>query len=281
MLAGWLLSVAGGIPDTTVVMRRGDRVVMEGFTGSIEVRAWNRDELSLTGAMDEAHGVVVRRVGDRVRVSPGDRKDRRLSRELELRIPSWAPVEIQGRTLDVDVSGLAADVSVATGEGDIVCADVSGTVTLATVEGTIDVRGARGRVSARSRGDDVVLIGVEGVVDAYSGDGDVTLEDVTSSSVRAETLDGDLSFTGALAAGGTYTFSVHDGDADLVLPAGTGARARVSTFDGEFVSDFPVTLQGYGGRGAFEFTLGNGAAQLEIKVFDGEIRLHSGTAVKR
>lgn len=278
-LAGWLLSLAGASPDTTLTLRRGDRVVMEGFSGSIQVRAWDRAVLSLSGAMDEAQDLAVSRTGDRLVVSPGARRGRRLPREIELRLPSWAPLEIQGRTLDVDLSGTAADVTVTSVEGDIVVADVAGTVTLSTVDGTIDVRGARGPVSARSRDGDVTLVGVEGDVDAYSGSGDLTLDDVTGTSVKAETLDGDLTFAGALAAGGSYSFSTHDGDAVLVLPARTSVRARVSTFDGEFLSDFPVTLQGIG-RGAFEFTLGDGAALLEIKVFDGEIRLRSGTAVK-
>jgi len=280
MLAGWLLSVAGSPPDTTVAMRRGDRVVMEGFNGSIQVRAWDRAELSLTGAMDEAQDVAVSRVGDRLVVRPGERGGRRLPREIELRLPSWAPLEMQGRTLDVDVSGATADVTVTTVEGNIVCAGVSGTLTLSTVDGTVEVRDARGPVTARSRDGDVMLVGVEGEVDAYSGSGDLTLEDVTATFVKAETLDGDLTFTGALAPGGSYSFSTHDGDAELVLPAGTSARATVSTFDGEFISDLPVTMQGIG-RGVFEFVLGDGAALLEIKVFDGEIRLRSGTAVKQ
>jgi len=96
---------------------------------------------------------------------------------------------------------------------------------------------------------------------------------VESSSVRAETLDGNLTFTGNLARGGSYAFSVHDGDADITVPATAGALVRVATFDGEFTSDFRVTLQRYGGGGKFEFTLGDGSAQVDIAVFDGDIRL--------
>ncbi len=280
MLVGLLLSPAGDLPDTTVAVRRGDRVVVEGFHGSVRARAWDRAELSLSGPLDEAEDVAVTRSGDRLVVSPGDRRGRRLPREIELRLPSWAPLEIQGRTVDVDVSGTTAEVMVTTVEGDVFCSDVSGTVTLSTADGTIEVRDADGRVSVRSRDGDVTLQGVRAEVDAYSGDGDLTLEDVTGPLVRAETIDGDLTFAGALASGGSYSFSTHDGDVELLLPAGTSARAKVSTFDGEFLSDFPVTLQSLG-RGVFEFTLGNGAARLEIEVFDGEIRLRSGAGVMR
>lgn len=52
-----------------------------------------------------------------------------------------------------------------------------------------------------------------------------------------------------------------------------GARVSVATFDGEFVSDFPVRVERFRGGRAFEFTLGDGQARIEIEVFDGEIHL--------
>jgi DUF4097 and DUF4098 domain-containing protein YvlB len=128
-------------------------------------------------------------------------------------------------------------------------------------------------VTVRSQGDDVTVVDVTGPVDARSGNGDVTILNSTSDSIRAETLDGDLSFSGALARGGSYFFSVHDGDATFALPRDVGARVTIKTFDGEFSSDFPVTLQRYGGSSAFDFTLGDGGARLEVEVFDGEIQI--------
>ena len=275
VLAGWLLASGGAPPDTTVELRRGDRVVVENLSGTVEVQAWDRAALALRGEADEGSAVVVRRVGDRVVVGSGDSKGRGLGVDVRLRLPPWVALEIRGRSLDVAVSGMASEVQVHTVEGDVRASDVSGSVTLASVEGRIEVRNGRGRISARSRGNDVILRAVEGTVEVESGSGDLLLEDLTATSVQAETLDGNLTFQGTLARGGTYRFSVHDGDADLVVPPGTGARARVSTFDGEFVSDFPITLQRYGGGGVFEFTLGDGGADLEVQVFDGEIRLRS------
>jgi hypothetical protein len=276
LMAGWLLVSGGSAPDTTLSLNRGDRVVVEGIMGSVEVLTWDRQSVAVEEESLEDRLVGVRREGGQIVVGPGDRKGRGLSLELRLRVPSWVPVEIRGRDLDVNASGTASELSVRTVEGDIVVEGVSGRVELSTVEGRVEVHGARGNITARSRGGDVTLVQVEGTVDVESGDGDLRLEDVAASSVRAQTLDGDVHFQGSLTSGGTYLFSTHDGDADLVLPPHTGARARVSTFDGEFTSDFPVTLQKYGGGGVFEFTLGDGGASLEIEVFDGEIRLRSG-----
>jgi len=272
LLAGWLLAV-GAAPDTTVALRRGDRVVVQNLSGSVEVRTWDRAELAVEGWGEEIVHLGVERSGDRLVVGSTDRKGRGLDVEVRLRVPAWASLEIRGRELEVDVSGTESELQVHTVEGAIVASRVSGVVTLTTVDGVIRVEDATGRIAARSRGDDVTLRRVRGEVEAHSGSGDVVLEEMSASSVRAETLDGDLRFQGSLSRGGSYWFSVHDGDADLTLPRGVGASVKVATFDGEFTSDFPVTLQRYGGGGVFEFVLGDGGAKLEIQVFDGEIHL--------
>lgn len=275
LLAGTLLSPAS-IPDTTVALRRGDHVVVENLSGRVVVRAWDRGELGFAGDGDRVRDLGVVRSGRRVTVGSTDRKRRGLDVDMELRVPPWVSLEVRGRSVDVTVVGLTEGVQVHTVEGDIVAQAVGGDVTLSTVDGEIRVDGAAGRVTARSRGDDVRLARVRGDVDVSSGSGDVVLEAIEAASVRAETLDGDLSFQGELRRGGSYWFSVHDGDAEVTLPPGAGVRAKVSTFDGEFTSQVPVVLKGYRGGGTFEFVLGDGGASLEIHVFDGEIRLLSG-----
>lgn len=195
-----------------------------------------------------------------------------------VRLPAWVDLEIQGRSVDVWIAGMESRVGVRNLSGDLHVERVSGEVRLATVEGAIEVRDVRGAVSARSQGEGIRLVDVEGDIDVSTGSGDLRLEGIRSGSVVAETLDGDVLFAGPLQAGGSYRFSVHDGDATLELPRSTAAEVRVATFDGEFVSDFPVLLQRFGGGGVMEFTLGDGGADLEIEVFDGEIRLREARA---
>jgi DUF4097 and DUF4098 domain-containing protein YvlB len=237
------------------------------------VEVWDRPELSLSGEAGEARDVIVQRSGSRVTVEPAGRKGRSGEVEIRVRVPAWAALDIRGRRVDVTVRGTTAGVRVRNLSGDIRALDTAGQLDLSSVDGEILVRDARGNVTAGSRGDDVSVTGARGTVDVRTGSGDLTLDDVESSSVRAETLDGDLSFSGSLVPDGTYAFSVHNGDARIAIPESPGARVRVATFDGEFTSDFPVTLQGYSGGGQFEFTVGQGAARMEIEVFDGEIRL--------
>ena len=101
----------------------------------------------------------------------------------------------------------------------------------------------------------------------------ILLDQIESVTVRAEAQDGDIVYSGAIAAGGEYRFYLHDGDVLLQLPADVSARVHVSTFDGEFTSDFPVRVESFSAGRQFDFVLGGGSALLEIEVFDGEIRL--------
>lgn len=276
LMAGWFLAGAVGpavaAPDTTVELRRGDRVVVERFTGELSIESWSRSSLSVGGDADDVRGVAVTRSGSDVTVRPSDRKARTNDVDLVVRVPPWVRLEVSGRELDVSVAGVEGGVTVRNVSGDVRMDRVGGEVVINTVEGEIGVYGARGPVTAHSRGDDVTLSDVTGDVDVASGDGDLRLEDVTASKLRAETLDGDVYFSGPLASEGTYSISVHDGDATVVLPGNTDAHVSVSTFDGELTSEFPVTLRRYQGGGVFDFTLGDGSAQVEVKVFDGEIR---------
>ncbi|HSG07957.1 MAG TPA: DUF4097 family beta strand repeat-containing protein [Longimicrobiales bacterium] len=272
LFAGWLMA-ATVLPDTIIELRHGDTVVFSEVSGEIVVETWDRSELSVVGEGGDPRDLVVVREGARVNVQPGERKGRSVEVDVLIRVPAWAGLDIRGRRLDVAVSGTTADVRVRNVTGDIRVSETSGRLVLNSADGQVEVLDARGSVTVTSRGDDVTLRGVRGTVDVRSGSGNVVLEDVESSSVRAETLDGDLTFSGSLARGGTYAFSVHDGDASIAIPESPGVLVRVATFDGEFTSDFPVVLEGYGGGGQFEFTIGDGSARMEIKVFDGEMRL--------
>ena len=258
--------------DTIVTVERGDRIVLQNLSGEILVRAWDRDEVEIRGE-DEEMALIVRSSGGTVRVSRDDRKGRRRSVEASIRVPVWADLEVNGRTLDIAIEGVGGRLAVNSVSGDVWIENAAGPVTVRTIEGEIDIVGARGSVTASSQSDEVRLRDVTGDVDVHSGSGDLTLADVRSARVRAETQDGDITFSGTVEDGGSYGFFVHDGDAHIAIPSTASARVAVSTFDGDFESEFPVRIERFTGGREFDFTIGDGRARIEIQVFDGEIRL--------
>jgi DUF4097 and DUF4098 domain-containing protein YvlB len=265
--------LAGLAPsDTIVTLERGDRVVLQNISGEISVRGWERDELEVRGE-DEDTPLVVHRSGSTVRITRDDRKGRRRSVEAAVRLPAWADVEIGGNSLELSAIGIDGRLEVNSVKGDVWIENAGGPVRVRTVEGEIDVIGARAGVDASSQSDEVRLRDVQGQINVHSGSGDLLLVDVRSESVRAETQDGDITFSGTIRDNGDYRFFVHDGDASIAIPPDANARVAVSTFDGDFESEFPVVIERFTGGREFDFTIGNASARIEIQVFDGEIRL--------
>lgn len=258
--------------DTVVSIRPGDRVVLENLVGSVSVGSWGRSELEVR-TDDRGSTVMVRRSGSAVRVLPDDSKGRRRSVDASIRLPASVDLRVSGRALDVVIEGMEGRIEVDNVRGNVRIDGAAGAVRVRTIEGDIDVSRARAGVTASSQSDDVRLREVSGDVDVHSGDGDLELMDIRSSSVRAETQDGDIDFSGVIEDGGEYGFFVHDGDATIAIPAETDARVEVSTFDGEFESEFPVVLERFTGGREFDFSIGEPRARIQIQVFDGEIRL--------
>lgn len=263
---------AAAAADTVVRIRPGDRVVFDDVEGRLSIGPWSRSEMEVRTDAEGA-ALTVRRSGSTVRVEAGDRKGRRRSVEMAVRLPPSVDVEVDGRSLDVMVEGMDGRIDVDNVSGDVWIEGAGGPVAIRTIEGEVDVSRARAGVTASSQSDDVRIRDARGPVDAHSGDGDVELMDIRSRSVRVETQDGDIDFSGVIEDGGEYGFFVHDGDATIAIPADTRAQVLVSTFDGEFQSDFPVLVERFTGGREFDFTLGSPRARIEIQVFDGEIRL--------
>jgi len=282
MTATMLLTLAvgmyggrGPVADTIVEMSRGDRVTLENLSGAVEIEAWERETLEVR-SRDRGNAFGVRRSGADLRVVTPDRDGRRRRIDAVIRVPRWAEVAIEGVDLDVRVTGSAGAVRVRVVTGDVRVQETAGEVRVRTVEGEIVADRTAGALFLSAQADDVRVSDAAGALDVRSGSGDLILERVESASVRAETQDGDVRFSGPLTPGGSYGFFVHAGEVVLELPDGTGADVRVSTFDGEFMSEFPVVVPSFRSGRAFEFRLGGGGAALTIEVFDGEIRLVRG-----
>jgi hypothetical protein len=273
LLGAALIGAPGPIaPDTIVELRRGDRIVVENLNGELSVGTWDQDQLQIVGTDGEAAMRVVRS-GSTLRVTRDDGKGRQRSVDATIRVPPWVDVEIGGRSVDVRVEGVGGRLDISNVDGDIFVINAGGVVDVRTVAGEIDISGASDGVRASSQSEEVRLHDVRGPITVHSGSGSIELIDIISTSVRAETQNGDIRFSGTVDDDGEYGFFVHDGDAVVEIPETSNARVSVSTFDGEFESEFPVRIERFTGGREFDFSLGAGGARIQIQVFDGEIRL--------
>ncbi len=170
---------------------------------------------------------------------------------------------------------MSGAVSVKTVEGDIVLTGLSGTVDAESVEGKITLEGGRGRVQLSTVEGDIAISKAGGEIVAESVDGEITLTETQASAVEISTVDGDVLYSGALLATGRYLFTTHDGDVTMAIPENTSATFSVRTFgDSRVESTLPLKQGTAGRRGQrATYTLGGGAAQVDIEAFDGSVRI--------
>ena len=272
LLTGTLALAPDVQVDTTLNAVRGQRLAINAYAGEVTVRAWNRNAVRIEADGNQNRleiassptGISIRTQG---RHGPPE--------EITIRIsaPAWIGLSLAGVNTSAKVEGIRAPISVETVEGEVDVTGGESLISLRSVQGSVRLRGAKGRINVNSVNDDVEVANSSGDIAAQTVNGEILLQGVDASSLDANTVNGDISYSGPIRSNGRYTLSTHNGDLTLTVPQGTSAGVTVSTFSGDFESEFPVPLQGTRKGKGFNFTLGSGSAQVTLESFQGTIRL--------
>lgn len=257
--------------DTTVAVRPGTRLDLTSFEGGITVSTWSRAAVKVEADHDEDSGIEVDLSGSRLslrgrsRYGPPEVKWR-------LTVPAEMALDLQTHSGDIEVIGTRGSVTAKSVEGDITIEGGSGFVTAQSVEGKISVSDASARVSLNALDGDVTASQIRGDLSVSAVDGQIDLADIDGASVEANTVDGNITFSGSVQRGGRYKLTSHDGNITFTTAA-IDATVDVSTFSGDFESDWPVTLTGRTSSRQMNFTIGAGNARIELQSFDGNVSL--------
>lgn len=257
--------------DTTFSASGLNALSVENRNGATIVRGWDREQVRIRAAA---------RPQDRIEVDI-DRSDAMIMVETErgqdvqyeIDVPARMAVMVEGVNQSVRIDNVIAPISVESVNGDIVVRGGRRNIVLETVQGRITLEGAAGSIDVSSTNNAVQIRQTSGEITVETVNGAVTLEDISATQVDASTVNGGVSFSGAVAAGGRYFFSTHNGTIDMRVPQRTDAKFVVSTFNGEFEVDFPIQLRDVDTRGQYEFQLGSGAARVELESFSGNVRV--------
>jgi len=263
--------------DTTIAVRSGARLELHNMSGSIEIRATRRSEIHVNVEYDRAR-IEVDASANAVSLRTVPRRGGGEA-AYTVEVPAGTPLQIGGLSSDISVRGVCGEAELQTLSGDVVLDCARGNIIARSTSGDVTVSDVRGRLEAGSTGGDVIVRDAQADVAAQSVSGEVTLEQVEGRDVSAETIGGEVLFSGPIADGGRYRFQSHSGDV-TVRPTGRGLNATitVSTFSGDFETDYEVTLT-QGGRirpREIEFTIGNGGARLSLASFSGTVYLRRG-----
>jgi DUF4097 and DUF4098 domain-containing protein YvlB len=273
LVTGALALVATQQTDTSVAVGRGQRLEVNAYGGGITVSAWNRNAVRVEAGTPGTDRVEISSTATTVSVRTQGRRGPPSEIELKISAPPWMALSLAGVHTNVKVRGSQAPVSVETVEGEVDVTGGNGLVSLRSVQGSVSLQAARGRISVYSVNEDVAVTRSSGDIRAETVNGEITLDLADATTVDANTVNGDISYRGPIRNGGRYSFSTHNGDITLTVPDGANASVAVSTFNGEFESEFPVPLSGMRKGKGFNFTLGNGSAQVTLESFQGTIQL--------
>jgi hypothetical protein len=227
-------------------------------SGDIKVHGWNRNEVRVRS--NDADAIEFRLPAGARESAPAkditvllsDRTAHRsgpcsVDADIELDVPRDAVVRLQTRDGSIQVVDVSA-VSAHTQSGDLDLEGVKRSVEAATIGGDISLRNSTGSTNLRSVGGNIEA---RDIGPAVAGDtlqastvgGDITLEKNSFVEVKAKTVGGGLSLSGALAVGARYEVSTISGDISLALPADASFRLEATlSRGGELVTEFPLRM---------------------------------------
>ena len=266
--------------DTTIAIGTSGTVDLTIVGGDIVVTGWDRREVRIIA---ESERGSLRLEQTTNRISLRDDRGRRFhggDADYRVTVPVGTRVIMAATSGDLSATGTRGDVEASSMSGDIEISDATGEVHVETLSGNIEVQRATGGVRVQAVSGDVTVRRASGPVEVESVSGEIVLREITSKSVRAGTVSGEVEFEGPIAADGRYEMRSHSGDVRVMLPRGVNALVGVSTFSGEIDSDFELTLEPGERRPQhrqFQFRLGSGGARIDLESFSGDIYLDRGT----
>ena len=266
--------------DTTVRLNLRGTVDLSLLSGKITVRGWEMPDVKILATTEIG---TLRFDATSNRVTLRVEQDREGGRargnaSYDVSVPRGTRLRMQAGSGTVTASGSQGEVSATTVSGAI---DVSGgrrQVTLESVSGPIRASQLSGDLRAQNVSGSIRAENVSGRLEAWTVRGAIRLIGLRSNDIRAETVGGDIVYTGRVATGGTYDFESHSGTIRLTIPRSAGAHFRLETVSGVVQSDFPAeTAPAQGGRkgGRVEFTIGDGGANVTARTFSGRISVKS------
>lgn len=279
-------AIAQSAIDQTRPLDARGRIDIDNVKGRIEVRAWDRDEVKITGTLGEGVEKLVvegdrRHLLVRVQYPRGSGWGGRQagSTDLRLTVPVRAELDIESVSANVDVSGVAPrQLSIDTVSGDVIAIGAPAKANIEAVSGSLNLTLNSGDVVAETVSGDIRLQG--------RLNGDISTETVSGSilvavngervkELSASTVSGSANVSTGLATNGKIKMESVSGNLTLRLPSDASAQVRGESFSGRLKAT-GVTIEKRRGPGSsFQTRYGSGDGDISVTTFSGnaEVRV--------
>jgi DUF4097 and DUF4098 domain-containing protein YvlB len=276
------------INETRPLAARG-HLSVENLKGTIEVRAWERNEVKIEGSLGQ--GVEKLEIlGDAQHLSVKVKypksgglgffsgSDKSEPSQLRLMVPLQADLEIDAVSADIDVAGMASgELSIDSVSGNINVVGAPREANIDSVSGDLKLILNSANVSTESVSGDVDLrgrLGGEVSVETVSGDIEVAGHQSSVRKLTGTTVSGDLRISTALASGGRIGLESVSGNLTLRVPSNLSAEVSGESFSGDLhAPNVQVNRPKHGPGSSFEHRYGSGDGEITLESFSGDARL--------
>ena len=274
MIAAIVMSMMVLTPtDQTVNVAKGVKLDITNFAGDVNIKVWDRDAVRVEVNHSDRETIEVRQDDQVLRVRGRSvRGGPPRSLDYIITVPAWMAINISGTYADANLDGVGGDLTIETTRGDIKVRGGSGFISLKSVQGEIDLEKAKGRVDIRGVNEGIHLADITGDVSAETTNGSIILDRIDSGNVDLYTVNGNISYDGAIKDKGLYRLTTHNGLIAMPIAEKANAALTVRTYNGGFRSTFPIGDPDKRNK-RFSVTLGNGSAHVELESFGGTIAL--------
>lgn len=251
------------------------KITVRNVSGVIEVRAWSKNEVEITGTLGQgSEKLSITGGGDRldIEVRLPARANNVESSELFLRVPEGAQVELESVSANLKVSGTRGAVRLASVSGEVLVEGPMREVRAETVSGDIEIKASSADTRLQSVSGDIQAQQTSGSFRAETVSGDLQLTGGNFTEVDIEAVSGDLKLNlSSLNDEAEVRVESVSGSIEFTAPKTLNTQLRLETFSGSLRSDFgkPDAAQ----PELITATLGSGKGQLQVETHSGDIAL--------
>ena len=257
------------------------RVEIDNLKGRVEVRAWDRQEVRVTGSLgDGVEKLVIDGDRDelRIEVKYPNRSRNTEPTMLVVQVPLQAELEIETVSADIDVHGVAPrELSLQSVSGDIVANGAPRRASVESVSGDVNLTFNSSEVEASTVSGDLVVAGRltgKASVETVSGDLRFDSRGERLRKFSAGSVSGNIAARLALAEAGEIRMESVSGDLGLDLPKDLSAEVTGESFSGDLSAPrAKIQREDFGPGSSFHQRYGDGKGEIRLETFSGDARL--------
>lgn len=275
-----LAALASGPVDRKVAADPNGEVVISNVSGTIDVRGWERNEVHVTGHLDEGvERLDVDSSGGRTMIKvvlPRGHSYHNGEATLEIRLPRNSTVEVKGVSADISSRGVLGTQRLTTVSGEVT-ADIAGDDSeVRSVSGDVTVRGTGKSIALRlsSVSGNIDLMNTSGKVDVVTVSGDARVQMGEAMEIRGRTTSGTLELKAKLLRDGRVDVEGVSGDVTLRLGPAGGYSAEIESFSGDIdgcLAEHVERVSKYGPGVRLNLRQVEAGARVRAKTLSGDI----------